>query len=335
MNIFNDHLNLSNNIYDNAKILKSVELNKQQELVNRNPTTKYYQTLAINLEEQVQYLKRQLNEAEDRGLGVVYQGDVQNQIIAANPGAGNGDPTNPQNIVLYGPTYRWPDPITGSGVGTGINKYFPKGLSPTVRPNPNQYPGGGDNKRYQDDMRRWREALAAYNADHRPTRLLPRLSYELNQGLQQGLNGFNQHEQVQYLKRQLNEYASPPTINPLDQSYPTPAGDGATDVYGNPLSGPNYNFPPNPGLGQGSGGMRDFFPSGLSRTVGPNPSDYPGGDRNKQYLNDRQRWALACMAYDRVHGKPRQSLGAAIIEDPMRVLRRGFLQAMRILPVRR
>ena len=64
MNLFNDHLNLSNNIYDNAKILKSVELNKQQELVNRNPTTKYYQTLALNLQEQVQYLTRQLNEAD-------------------------------------------------------------------------------------------------------------------------------------------------------------------------------------------------------------------------------------------------------------------------------
>jgi hypothetical protein len=63
MNLFNDHLNLSNNIYDNAKILKSVELNKQQELVNRNPTAKYYQTLVLNLQEQVQYLKRQLNEA--------------------------------------------------------------------------------------------------------------------------------------------------------------------------------------------------------------------------------------------------------------------------------
>ena len=49
MNLFNDHLNLSNNIYDNVKILKSVELNKKQELVNRNPTTKYYQTLALNL----------------------------------------------------------------------------------------------------------------------------------------------------------------------------------------------------------------------------------------------------------------------------------------------
>lgn len=62
MNLFNDHLNLSNNIYDNAKILKSVELNKQQELVNRNPTTKYYQTLVLNLQEQVQYLTKRLNE---------------------------------------------------------------------------------------------------------------------------------------------------------------------------------------------------------------------------------------------------------------------------------
>jgi hypothetical protein len=76
MNLFNDHLNLSNNIYDNAKILKSVELNKQQELVNRNPTAKYYQNIALNLHEQVQYLKRRLNE--EKQLGVVHFGTVDN-----------------------------------------------------------------------------------------------------------------------------------------------------------------------------------------------------------------------------------------------------------------
>ena len=184
MNLFNDHLNLSNNIYDNAKILKSVELNKQQELVNRNPTTKYYQTLALNLQEQVQYLKRQLNEATDRGFDVIYPGDIQNQIMAANPLAGDGDPTNPQNTVLYGPNYQWPDPITGYGVGTGLGKYFPKGLSPTRAPDHTRYPGGRENKRYQDDMRRWREAVELWNRSRRPISRVAGAIY-------QGLNNFN------------------------------------------------------------------------------------------------------------------------------------------------
>ena len=64
MNFFKDHLNLSNNIYDNAQILKAAEIKKQQEVIDRNPTTKYYQSLAQNLQEQVQYLKRMLNEAD-------------------------------------------------------------------------------------------------------------------------------------------------------------------------------------------------------------------------------------------------------------------------------
>jgi hypothetical protein len=64
MNFFKDHLNLSNNIYDNAKILKAAEINKQQEIIDRNPTTKYYQTLAQNLQEQVQYLKKMLSESD-------------------------------------------------------------------------------------------------------------------------------------------------------------------------------------------------------------------------------------------------------------------------------
>ena len=60
MNFFKDHLNLSNNIYDNAQILKAAEIKKQQEVVDRNPTTKYYQTLAQNLQEQVNKLKKQM-----------------------------------------------------------------------------------------------------------------------------------------------------------------------------------------------------------------------------------------------------------------------------------
>ena len=60
MNFFKDHLNLSNNIYDNAQILKAAEIKKQQEGIDRNPTTKYYQTLAQNLQEQVNNLKKKM-----------------------------------------------------------------------------------------------------------------------------------------------------------------------------------------------------------------------------------------------------------------------------------
>ena len=70
MNFFKDHLNLSNNIYDNAQILKAAEIKKQQKVVDCNPTTKYYQTLALNLQEQVQYLKRMLNEETVLAQGV-------------------------------------------------------------------------------------------------------------------------------------------------------------------------------------------------------------------------------------------------------------------------
>ena len=81
MNLFNDHLNLSNNIYDNAKILKSIELNKQQELVNRNPTAKYYQTLTINLQEQVQYLTRRLNESNAIVPTVFHRDDMSSSDL--------------------------------------------------------------------------------------------------------------------------------------------------------------------------------------------------------------------------------------------------------------
>lgn len=104
MNLFNDHLNLSNNIYDNAKILKSVELNKQQELVNRNPTTKYYQNLALNLHEQVQYLKRRLNEAQGIVVPTVQHFDLENmsaedQAEFGMPGRVNPNHTGQRGII--------------------------------------------------------------------------------------------------------------------------------------------------------------------------------------------------------------------------------------------
>ena len=94
MNLFNDHLNLSNNIYDNAKILKSVQINKQQESINRNPTAKYYQTIALNLHEQVQYLKRRLNE--EKQLGVVHFGTVDNM--------------SPEDLMAFGDPARYVNP---------------------------------------------------------------------------------------------------------------------------------------------------------------------------------------------------------------------------------
>jgi hypothetical protein len=274
MNLFNDHLNLSNNIYDNAKILKSVELNKQQELVNRNPTTKYYQTLALNLEEQVQYLKRQLNE---------FVGGPEPQLPTEQ---------QPFQVPKEFPSYH-------SAEEDFVNQERdPMNYPPTLKQWLNTYPNPGKNHpNYQYWLLMYQTAQRYY-ARNRQVR-----------------------ESVQYLKRQLNEYASPPTINPLDQSYPTEDGQGATDVSGNPFSGPIYNFPPPPVPGQSSGGMRDFFPSGLSRTVGPNPSDYPGGDRNKQYLIDMRRYQLACYAYDRLYGKPRLQGGDPVSQFVRKVRR--------------
>ncbi len=274
MNLFNDHLNLSNNIYDNAKILKSVELNKEQELVNRNPTTKYYQTLALNLEEQVQYLKRQLNEI-----------------------VGGGDPLLPSN----------PQPFR-------VDQDSPLGQSAED----NYVETDQDNYNYPPTLKEW------FNTNPNPGINSPEYAAWLIRAQRaQRYYARNRQviESVQYLKRQLNEYASPPTINPLDQSYPTEDLQGATDVYGNPLSGPNYNFPPPPVPGQSSGGMRDFFPSGLSRTVGPKASDYPGGDRNKQYLIDMRRYQLACYAYDRLYGKPRLQGGDPVPQFVRKVRR--------------
>ena len=110
MNLFNDHLNLSNNIYDNAKILKSVELNKQQELVNRNPTAKYYQTLTLNLQEQVQYLTRRLNES--------------NAIV---PEVFHRDQMSPEDLTLFGS----PNP-TGVNNPTGNGSFSEWNIIDTI-----------------------------------------------------------------------------------------------------------------------------------------------------------------------------------------------------------
>jgi hypothetical protein len=135
MNFFKDHLNLSNNIYDNAKILKAAEINKQQEIVDRNPTTKYYQTLALNLQEQVQYLKRMLNEvnAPDGGLQMTDQEDyergqigrMQNDPPEPHPNQGRDPniprPFNPGNGVF--PTFRCPVPNCTPGSPTWIEQF--------------------------------------------------------------------------------------------------------------------------------------------------------------------------------------------------------------------
>jgi hypothetical protein len=119
MNFFKDHLNLSNNIYDNAQILKAAEIKKQQEVVDRNPTTKYYQTLSLNLQEQVQYLKRMLNEvnAPDGGLQMTDQenyersqdGSMQDDVFI-HPNTGPADPNRTKPFVGPGvfPTFTCP-----------------------------------------------------------------------------------------------------------------------------------------------------------------------------------------------------------------------------------
>lgn len=107
MNFFKDHLNLSNNIYDNAQILKAAEIKKQQEVVDRNPTTKYYQTLALNLQEQVQYLKRMLNEVQtpDGGLQMTdrerYQRSQDGRMDNVNEPHPNTGPTDPNRPRPY------------------------------------------------------------------------------------------------------------------------------------------------------------------------------------------------------------------------------------------
>ena len=128
MNFFKDHLNLSNNIYDNAQILKAAEIKKQQEVVDRNPTTKYYQTLAQNLQEQVNNLKRNLNEAQDtadptRGIPSQEQmtekeryelsqiGRMQN-FNEPHPNTGPADPNRPKpfNGKIF-PTFKSRYPV--------------------------------------------------------------------------------------------------------------------------------------------------------------------------------------------------------------------------------
>lgn len=136
MNFFKDHLNLSNNIYDNAQILKAAEIKKQQEVVDRNPTTKYYQTLAQNLQEQVNNLKKQmLSEAG---------------IVPPTPGV------SPQPVLPgYNPaTPPYPGITPVAPAPAPSAPTAPTPAQPTAgdiprRPNPRGFPGGVNNPEYQ------------------------------------------------------------------------------------------------------------------------------------------------------------------------------------------
>ena len=105
MNFFKDHLNLSNNIYDNAKILKAAEIKNQQEVVDRNPTTKYYQTLAQNLQEQINHLTETYNNKllnERREPGVLTWAAAQAERLAARGGELAGQAENAIGRVIKG-----------------------------------------------------------------------------------------------------------------------------------------------------------------------------------------------------------------------------------------
>jgi len=174
MNLFNDHLNLSNNIYDNAKILKTAEINKQQELVNRNPTTKYYQTLALNLQEQVQYLRRQLNEAEAIVDPTVIQraDNIPNNVDRSYQDRDTGQWTDGRGKPISGspsgPNYNWP--LGQYGENVDLNNpnltekdFFPPGLGPGKPPKASDYAGGVKNDQYQRDLDAWEEALQLWD----------------------------------------------------------------------------------------------------------------------------------------------------------------------------
>lgn len=150
MNFFKDHLNLSNNIYDNAQILKAAEIKKQQEVVDRNPTTKYYQSLAQNLQEQVQYLKRMLNEAQGTGdpeRGVPSQEQMTDQERRDLYDVGRmRDKNPPPTTTPRDPNI--PPPFSGPG------------NFPTMPPNPYR-PGTREHSTYARD---WR--LQHYHSDN-------------------------------------------------------------------------------------------------------------------------------------------------------------------------
>jgi hypothetical protein len=150
MNFFKDHLNLSNNIYDNAKILKAAQINKQQEVVDRNPTTKYYQTLALNLQEQVQYLKRMLNEAQGTGdpdRGVPSQEEMTDQ--------------ERRDLYDIGRMRNWDDQATETPRDPNIPPPFNgSGTFPRMPKNP--YPPGTE--AYERFRRDWR--LQNYHSDN-------------------------------------------------------------------------------------------------------------------------------------------------------------------------
>lgn len=171
MNFFKDHLNLSNNIYDNAQILKAAEIKKQQEVVDRNPTTKYYQTLAQNLQEQINNLKKQMLS---EGVVMPPPGITPppnpipgyDPVAPSFPGIAPTAPTAPTvPTAPVIPIYDWPTPPP-LGSGTGIPNpadYFPEGLTPTKGPNVNNYPRTKDGiEAYQRDRAAWQRARDAY-----------------------------------------------------------------------------------------------------------------------------------------------------------------------------
>ena len=118
-------------------------------------------------------------------------------------------------------------------------------------------------------------------------------------------------EQIYHLTRMLNEAEDgsvgggttpPPTVilraDPA-ASLAMGAGYGDGNVN-NPqntvLYGPNYKWPK---LGTGSGvSIWSFFPPGLSPTVRPVASDYPGGIRNKRYQRDSNNYDDALEAWN-------------------------------------
>jgi len=137
MNFFKDHLNLSNNIYDNAKILKAAEINKQQEIVDRNPTTKYYQTLAQNLQEQVDNLKKYM---------------LSEGIVPPSPGITPPAPVIPGYTPFIPPT----PAIIPVAPAPAPTPPAPNATPQPPFPRINQYPDGGENSPgYIEAYRLW------------------------------------------------------------------------------------------------------------------------------------------------------------------------------------
>jgi hypothetical protein len=114
-------------------------------------------------------------------------------------------------------------------------------------------------------------------------------------------------EQIYRLTRMINEANAPgPTQFPPEFQPPLLAPADFQVPLEAPPTGPNYNFPIPPISNHPNPRMSDFFPSGLSRTVGPEASDYPGGERDLQYRIHMEQYRIACAAYDRANGTGRK-----------------------------